>query len=204
MPRASPLVRQWLLLRTLCARHQGNPNGDPDAGNLPRIDPTTNRGLVSDVCLKRKVRNYVAAFHEKKVDGRGYEVMIRQGAVINDLVNQAEKPGSEKADPKKDRDQFERAALAYLCNRSYDLRTFGMVLSTRNKIFKGSAYGQVRGPVQVSFARSIHPITPLEVSITRCAVTDDKEKKAAEADVDSGSGRCQKTDRAPDTGAGLC
>lgn len=166
----------------------GNPNGDPDAGNMPRIDPTSNRGLVSDVCLKRKVRNFVESFQPPKVNDRGYRIMIHQGAVINNLVDEAEEPATKKADPKKDRDDWQKAALDWLCNEYYDLRAFGAVISTGNKIFKGSAYGQVRGPVQFTFGQSVDPITPLEVSITRCAVADDKEKQAIEAAADRGTG----------------
>ncbi len=113
----------------------GNPNGDPDAGNLPRIDPTTNKGLVSDVCLKRKVRNYVEQFQAKSVNGRGYEIMIHQGAVINKLVDEAEKPATEKVKPDKDKDLWQEEALKWLCNKYYDLRAFGAVISTGNKIF---------------------------------------------------------------------
>lgn len=166
----------------------GNPNGDPDAGNMPRIDPTSNKGLVSDVCLKRKIRNYIESFKSKEENGRGYRILIHQGAVINQIVNEAREPASKKADPNKERDRWQAAALEYLCNRFFDLRAFGAVISTGNEIFKGSTYGQVRGPIQFSFARSINPITPLDISITRCAVADEKEKKAVEASVDRGSG----------------
>lgn len=169
----------------------GNPNGDPDAGNMPRIEPNTNRGLVSDVCLKRKVRNYIAEFAPETADGKGYGIFISQGAVLNELINEAEKPASEKANSSKNRDEWEREALEWLCSRYYDLRAFGAVLATRNKVFKGSAYGQVRGPVQFTFGQSIDPITPIEISITRCAATNAEEKKSieeAEA-AQPGSGR---------------
>lgn len=166
----------------------GNPNGDPDAGNMPRIDPTSNKGLVSDVCLKRKIRNYIESFKVKEEKGHGYEIMIHQGAVINQIVNEAKEPASKKADPNKEKDKWQLAALEYLCNRFFDLRSFGAVISTGNEIFKGSSYGQVRGPIQFTFGRSIDPITPLDISITRCAVADEKEKKALEASADRGSG----------------
>ena len=166
----------------------GNPNGDPDAGNLPRIDPTTNKGLVSDVCLKRKVRNYVEEFQSKDVNGRGYEIMIRQGAVINELVDEADVHARKKHDPEKEKDEYQKEALKWLCNKFYDLRTFGAVISTGNKIFRGSAFGQVRGPIQFTFGQSVDPITPLEISITRCAVADKKEKEATEKAADKGSG----------------
>ena len=164
---------------------QGNPNGDPDAGNMPRTDPNTNRGIVSDVCLKRKVRNYCELFMKGKP---GFEIMIHQGAVLNDIVNEAEGPANEKADPKKDKDGWQEEALEYLCHRFFDLRTFGAVISTGNKIFKGSAYGQVRGPVQFTFAQSFDLINPLDITITRCAVADEGEKKELESAADQVSG----------------
>jgi len=114
--------------------------------------------------------------------------MIHQGAVINQIVNEAKEPASKKADPNKEKDKWQLAALEYLCNRFFDLRSFGAVISTGNEIFKGSSYGQVRGPIQFTFGRSIDPITPLDISITRCAVADEKEKKALEASADRGSG----------------
>ncbi len=163
----------------------GNPNGDPDAGNMPRLDPNTNRGIISDVCLKRKVRNFVEEFSPAPAAGKENLIFIRQGAVLNKLIDESEKPASAKHDPEKNRDQWEREALAWLCNRYYDLRAFGAVLSTGNKVFKGSAYGQVRGPVQFTFGQSFNPITPLEVTITRCASTNEDEEKAAK----SGSGQ---------------
>ena len=156
----------------------GNPNGDPDAGNMPRLDPNTNRGIVSDVCLKRKVRNYLTHFPPPSEGKRDYRIFIQQGAVLNDLIDEAEPYAKNNTDG--DRDQLERRALDWLCCRYYDLRAFGAVLSTKNKVFKGSAYGQVRGPVQFTFGQSFHPITPLEISITRCARTNAQEKKDVE------------------------
>lgn len=169
--------------------NQGNPNGDPDAGNMPRIDPNTNKGIITDVCLKRKVRNYVESFPPPSTADREYRIFIHQGAVLNDLIDEAEPPASNKCDPTKDRDGWEKGALDWLCRRYYDLRTFGAVLSTGNKVFKGSAYGQVRGPVQFTFGQSFHPITPLEISITRCAVTNKKEKEQEQADQGVGQNR---------------
>ena len=158
----------------------GNPNGDPDMGNMPRLDPNTNCGIVSDVCLKRKVRNYLTHFAPAAKNGHDYRIFIQQGAVLNDLINEAEPHASENGNTNGDRDQLERKALDWLCHRYYDLRAFGAVLSTRNKVFKGSTYGQVRGPVQFTFGQSFHPITPLEISITRCAVTNVQEKREVE------------------------
>ncbi|MDR0536305.1 MAG: type I-C CRISPR-associated protein Cas7/Csd2 [Puniceicoccales bacterium] len=172
----------------------GNPNGDPDAGNMPRLDPNTNRGIVTDVCLKRKVRNFVELKNlaeqgaeangipgatpvlsseekEKLYNPAANQIFIQQGAILNNRIDQAE-AFANAAQSRDKQDEWEHAALKWLCSRYFDLRAFGMVLSTGNKIFKGSAWGQVRGPVQFTFGQSAHPITPLEVSITRCAVTN--------------------------------
>ena len=151
----------------------GNPNGDPDAGNMPRIDPNTNRGLVSDVCLKRKVRNYVNEFAPPR-NGSGYNILVKQGAVINRELDNGVLKGGEEFGHIKDKAE---AAMKWVCREFYDVRAFGGVLSTGNDVMKGSAFGQVRGPVQFTFGQSFHPITPLEITITRCAVT--KEEDAA-------------------------
>lgn len=167
----------------------GNPNGDPDAGNMPRQDPF-NHGIITDVCLKRKVRNYVENFAPTAVEGVDFKVFIHQGALLNDLIDEA-LPHAKTSCPKGDTDDVERAALKWLCNRYYDIRAFGAVLSTGNKVFKGSAFGQVRGPIQFTFGRSYDSFIPREVSITRCAATNAKEKKAGEEAVsgDDGSGQ---------------
>jgi len=160
---------------------QGNPNGDPDAGNMPRIDPNTNKGIVSDVCLKRKVRNYVELFVPKdKRDGEnGYSILVRQGAILNNEISKGIRAAEAQLDKKATDDQKAEAAMRWLCRELYDVRTFGAVLSTGEDIMKGSAFGQVRGPVQFTFGQSYHAITPLEITITRCAVTkeEDKEKE---------------------------
>ena len=145
----------------------GNPNGDPDAGNMPRLDPNTNRGIVSDVCLKRKVRNYVEQFAPSR-NGNGYAILIRQGAVI-------EKEQGKAIEATKTESNHAKAAIEWLCREFYDVRTFGGVLSTGDKVLQGSAYGQVRGPVQFTFGQSFHSITPLEITITRCAVTKEAD-----------------------------
>lgn len=149
----------------------GNPNGDPDAANSPRIDPQDMHGLVSDVCLKRKVRNFALL---AKQCAPGYDIFVQQGAVLNRKIADAHASLSHDVDAKKkpaSRDQV-RDARAEMCKRYYDVRTFGAVMST------GANAGQVRGPVQVSFSRSVDPILPLDVSITRMAVTDEKEADA--------------------------
>ncbi len=153
----------------------GNPNGDPDAGNMPRLDPNSNRGLVSDVCLKRKVRNFVEQFPTERAasDANGFNILIKQGAVIET----EQKKGIEAAkEQNKAKDKQAEAAMKWLCREFYDVRTFGGVLSTGDDVMKGSAWGQVRGPVQFTFGQSFHPITPLEITITRCAVTKEEDK----------------------------
>lgn len=154
----------------------GNPNGDPDAGNMPRRDPNTNCGLVSDVCLKRKVRNFVVTFPPERSTeqgSNGFKILIQQGAVIETEQKKAIEATKEKH---TERDKQAEAAMHWLCREFYDVRTFGGVLSTGNDVMKGSAWGQVRGPVQFTFGQSFHPITPLEITITRCAVTKEEDK----------------------------
>jgi CRISPR-associated protein Csd2 len=143
----------------------GNPNGDPDAGNLPRLDPNTNRGIVSDVCLKRKVRNYVEQFAPAR-NGNGFGIFIRQGPALERTINKAVEDNNKDAE----------AAVRWLCREFFDIRAFGGVLSVGHEVMKGSAYGQLRGPVQFTFGQSFHSITPLEISITRCVQTTIKEE----------------------------
>lgn len=152
----------------------GNPNGDPDAGNMPRLDPNTNRGIVSDVCLKRKVRNYVSEFAPMR-NGNGYNILVRQGAVIGREIAAGVEKGNDEF--KSMNLQKDEAAVKWLCREFFDIRAFGGVLGVGHEVMKGSAFGQVRGPVQFTFGQSFHPITPLEITITRCAVT--KEEDAA-------------------------
>ena len=145
----------------------GNPNGDPDAGNLPRLDPETNRGLVTDVCLKRKVRNYV----ELADPGDGHRIYIGERAILNDrhreawaaVMPEVEKDTEKKKLPKDE--EKARELTRWMCANFYDVRAFGAVMST------GVNCGQVRGPMQFSFARSVEPVLPLEISITRMAAT---------------------------------
>jgi CRISPR-associated protein Csd2 len=157
----------------------GNPNGDPDAGNMPRLDPNTNRGLVTDVCLKRKVRNFIDLFPPTTKEGQiipGYHILIKQGAVIETEQKKGELAAAESL-PKGTKDQQAEAAKDWLCREFFDVRTFGGVISTGDGVLKGSAFGQVRGPVQFTFGQSFHAITPLEVTITRCAVTKEEDAK---------------------------
>ena len=158
--------------------NNGNPNGDPDAGNLPRLDPETNQGLVTDVCLKRKVRNFVEL---AKGDESGYAIYVQEGALLNEQhrkAYQVVRPDDEKVKTQKklspQSDEEMDALRGFMCNNFFDVRTFGAVMST------GINCGQVRGPVQMTFARSIEPIVPLEMSITRMAATSEQEKKERE------------------------
>lgn len=155
----------------------GNPNGDPDAGNMPRVDPETGFGLVTDVCLKRKIRNYVETVKE---DATGYRIYVKDGVPLNRSDTQAyaqlevtEKNIKEKkkADP-----DLDRKIRDWMCANFYDIRTFGAVMTTFVK--SSLNCGQVRGPVQMGFARSIEPVVPQEVTITRVAITKEVDAEA--------------------------
>jgi len=148
----------------------GNPNGDPDAGNLPRIDAETGVGLVTDVCLKRKVRNYVQI---SKGDENGYDIFIKEKAILNNEIDKAHEDENVKSKSGGDKTE---AARNYMCQHYYDIRAFGAVMAT------GKNAGQVRGPIQLTFARSIDPITSLEHSITRVAVATKEEAEKQKGD----------------------
>jgi CRISPR-associated protein Csd2 len=146
----------------------GNPNGDPDAGNLPRVDAETGMGLVTDVCLKRKVRNYVQVAKECAA---GYDIFIKEKAVLNTLIDAAHEENTVKTASDKT-----SAARDLMCKKYFDIRTFGAVMST------GKNAGQVRGPIQFTFARSVDPIATMEHSITRMAVATEKEAEKQAGD----------------------
>lgn len=161
----------------------GNPNGDPDAGNMPRIDPETGYGLVTDVCLKRKIRNYVETVKEGEP---GYRIYIKDGVPLNRSDNEAceyvgVEPDKDKLKEAKKKDEnLDGKIRNFMCENFFDIRTFGAVMTT---FVKGALNcGQVRGPVQLGFARSVDPIVPQEVTITRVAITTetDAEKKDTE------------------------
>ncbi|HKQ03527.1 MAG TPA: type I-C CRISPR-associated protein Cas7/Csd2 [Blastocatellia bacterium] len=156
----------------------GNPNGDPDAGNMPRLDPNTNRGIVSDVCLKRKVRNYITEFAPAREDeqANGYNIFVQQGAVLNERINEGVKKAEGQIGTQVTDERKAEAAMKWLCREYYDIRALGAVISTGEKPMKGSAFGQVRGPVQFTFGQSFHSINALEISITRCAVTKEEDR----------------------------
>jgi CRISPR-associated protein Csd2 len=138
----------------------GNPNGDPDAGNMPRLEPNTNRGIVSDVCLKRKIRNYIETFRPER-NGNAFEIFIKSGPALERTITQAVQENNGSAEE----------TVKWLCREFYDIRAFGGVLSVGDKVMKGSAYGQVRGPVQFTFSQSFDPINPLDITITRLVAT---------------------------------
>ncbi len=156
----------------------GNPNGDPDAGNLPRIDPETGKGIVSDVCLKRKIRNYVDLVKGESIDDpdtsegeKGYKIYVQEAAVLNNrnkkaYVHYDMKPDSKKL-PKNKEDQIK--VTQFMCDNFFDIRAFGAVMTTEINC------GQVRGPVQLCFAESVDRVMPMDMSITRMAVTNEKD-----------------------------
>ncbi len=172
----------------------GNPNGDPDAGNLPRADAETGQGLVTDVCLKRKVRNYVGL---ARGEAPGYRIFIKEKAVLNSLIEEAYSQSESvkaalqswqawkknKQNPKPER-HYEDVACDWLCENFYDIRGFGAVLTTGDEKEVGEVKskikmtaGQVRGPLQLTMARSVSPIVSAEFAITRCAVTNEKDEE---------------------------
>lgn len=163
----------------------GNPNGDPDAGNLPRIDPETNHGITTDVCLKRKIRNYVEFAHAGEP---GLAIYVQEGAILNDKHREAYKairPDDAKVEKEAKlnphNDEEAVRLRNFMCGNFFDVRTFGAVMST------GVNCGQVRGPVQMTFSHSVEPIVPLEITITRMAATNEKEKKERASGDDSDS-----------------
>lgn len=160
----------------------GNPNGDPDAGNMPRIDAETGHGIVTDVCLKRKIRNYVETLKE---DAEGYQIYIKEGTPLNTsdqrAYRYAETDETKLAKMKKsEKDQIDAKIRSFMCENFFDIRTFGAVMVTFVKAALNN--GQIRGPVQLGFARSIDPIVSQEVTITRVAITkpEDAENKKTE------------------------
>lgn len=144
-----------------------NPNGDPDAGNMPRIDVESNQGLVTDVCLKRKIRNFIQL---TKKDAPGYDIYVKEKAILTNVQKKAYE--ALGFDPKKSEEKEREASRLWMCRNFFDIRTFGAVMS-----LKEANCGQVRGPVQLSFARSVDPIVSAEYAVTRCAVATEKEAK---------------------------
>ncbi len=180
---SQPIQNRYdFLLLFDCA--SGNPNGDPDAGNAPRMDPEDMHGLVSDVAIKRKIRNYVEMARGNESP---YNIFIAHHGHLNETIriahDKVKEEGPEKYGKVKgkiSRDQVE-LARQWMCRHFYDVRTFGAVMST------GKDAGQVRGPVQLTFSRSLDPILPMDISITRMAVTDPKEAKSQDETAEATS-----------------
>lgn len=150
----------------------GNPNGDPDSGNAPRIDPQDMHGLVSDVALKRRIRNYVQIARGNEMP---HAIFIEHASNLNLPIARAHEATGGLPEGKKASKAKVEAARKWMCDNFFDVRTFGAVMST------GANAGQVRGPVQLAFARSVHPVLPLDISITRMAVADDKAGRTSAA-----------------------
>ena len=165
----------------------GNPNGDPDAGNLPRVDPETMQGLVTDVCLKRKVRNWI---DQNFRDDERMKIYIQENEALNTMHERAYTAEGIKPTGSKQKREEVRVVRKWMCDNFFDIRTFGAVMSTNINC------GQVRGPVQLTFARSINPITPLDVSITRIAITrpEDMEVVVGEEGDDKGKSKGKVTE----------
>lgn len=149
----------------------GNPNGDPDAGNLPRVDPESGHGLVTDVCLKRKVRNFVGTVKEEKPP---FDIYVKEKAILNNQHQRAYE--ALKLDSKKAKQPQVDQCREWMCQNFYDVRAFGAVMSTKVNC------GQVRGPIQLAFSRSIDSVVSLEHAVTRCAVATEKEAETQEGD----------------------
>lgn len=164
----------------------GNPNGDPDAGNLPRVDPETMQGLVTDVAIKRKVRDYVDL---ARGDDERFKLYIQSGSEALNTIHQRAYTalGLKSTGTKQARSDVDQAR-AWMCENFFDIRTFGAVMTT------GVNCGQVRGPVQLTFARSIDPVVPLDLSITRVAVTRAEDAEVVETEGDGGEGRGKETE----------
>lgn len=157
----------------------GNPNGDPDAGNMPRIDPETGYGIVTDVCIKRKIRNYIETLKE---DSTNYRIYIKDGVPLNKSDKEAfSHVGVEEKDAQSKKGDIDEKIRDFMCDNFYDIRTFGAVMTTFVKAKLNC--GQVRGPVQIGFARSIEPIIAQEVTITRVAITTEEDAKKKETEM---------------------
>lgn len=173
----------------------GNPNGDPDAGNLPRVDPETMHGLVTDVAIKRKVRDYVIM---AKDDQAPYRIYINtKGSALNTLHQEAYTKNELRSTGSKQKREDVEKARSWMCKQFFDIRMFGAVMTTDVNA------GQVRGPMQLTFARSIDPITPLDFSITRVAITDPKAVEVVEKDERGHGGKRTEMGRKPMVPYGL-
>ena len=159
---AQPIKNKYDILFLFDVKN-GNPNGDPDSGNQPRIESSTDTGIVSDVCLKRKIKNFVSTFY----DSNKNDIFVKSGNVLGSLISNNEKEAKT----------LNVTPIDLICSKYYDVRTFGQVLSVGDSSMKGSAEGQLTGPVQVTIAESYHPVEYSELTITRCAVTKPEDAK---------------------------
>lgn len=153
----------------------GNPNGDPDAGNMPRIDPETSIGIVTDVCLKRKIRNFVEVYKEGT---EGYNILIKPDKALNTKFTEAYESNNLKLGEKGKKIEDVKTAQQYICKNYYDVRTFGAVMSTGE-----DQCGIVRGPVQINFGKSIDPVFPQDITITRQARTTEERKETGDTEM---------------------
>lgn len=180
----NPNYRQDFVL--LFDVQDGNPNGDPDAGNLPRVDPETMQGLVTDVALKRKVRDWVDA---KKGDDENYKIYVEHEGILNKQHKRAyDAKGLESSGTKQDRETIKKTR-EWMCENFFDVRTFGAVMTTEVNC------GQVRGPIQMTFGRSIDPVSPTDLSITRVAVTKEEDAKVSTEEEEEGGGKVTEMGR---------
>jgi len=178
----------------------GNPNGDPDSGNFPRIDPETEQGIVSDVCIKRKIRNFVSQINNSE----RFDIFTKTGQILNNSIKSVVDGITKdpKKDPKNITDKETISAADELCDKYFDIRSFGAMLSTG--MLKGQLFAQVRGPVQVSFSRSIDSILTIPITITRDCVTDEKEKNNRGEEIENTKGRTMGSKNIIPYGAYVC
>lgn len=175
----SEIIKNRYEFSVLFEVENGNPNGDPDAGNMPRIDAETGYGIVTDVCIKRKIRNYVETLKE---DSKGFRIYIKDNVPLSVSDKEAyEHVGIDEKDAQKNKGVVDEQIRDYMCSNFYDIRTFGAVMTTFVKAKLNC--GQVRGPVQIGFARSIDPIVQQEITITRVAITTEEDAKKKETEM---------------------
>lgn len=175
----SEIIKNRYEFTVLFDVENGNPNGDPDAGNMPRLDPETGYGIVTDVCLKRKIRNYVETVKE---DSTGYRIYIKDGVPLNQSDKEAYTYlGIDEKEANKSKGDIDNQIADFMCQNFFDIRTFGAVMTTFVKAKLNC--GQIRGPVQLGFAKSIDPIIPQEITITRVAITTEADAKKKETEM---------------------
>lgn len=170
--KMSEVIKNRYEFSVLFDVENGNPNGDPDADNMPRIDQETNHGLVTDVCLKRKIRNYIETACENR---EGYDIYVKENVPLQDHCNKAleEAAMDENGNIRKDDPDIDKTLKDFMCRKFFDIRAFGAVITTFTKL--GLNCGQIRGPIQLGFAKSIDPIMPQEITITRLTGATDKQ-----------------------------